>query len=537
METISQPYNLDIQLYPHQLHSIYMMEELERNKCLEKDNVKIYTKIGINSDITGYGKTISMIGLILRDKMEWDLNSIYTEERLELYTHKFQKNITYQYQKVNTTLILVNKPLVSHWIKEFSHTNLRVCSITKPLEVYNTCILEYDVIIVIPNLYNALIDNNKNICWKRFVYDEPSSIIVSNMRELHAGFIWFVSATPYDIYNKHKKRKGFMKIITFLLNKIIEYIIIKNDDNFVIESYQMPKTNYIHHTCNLPVYKLVNGLIDNKILKIIESGNIETAIELLGGKSTKSSIIDIIKQNKTIELEEIQTKIKIWELRNNEEKINIWKRKQQNVSNELIELEKRFQNMLNDTCSICYEIISQPVIEPNCYNIFCTKCLIEWLCNKNNCPLCRKEIKTTELIYKTEMKNDEDKKKCCRKLKTKEETIIEIINNNKNGKFILFSDYFESFYTIRKILNENNINFVELKGTFLNIQNNLENYKNGSVNVLFLNSKTDNSGLNLENTTDIILYHTLDENTTKQVIGRGNRLGRKIELNVHYLNV
>jgi CRISPR/Cas system-associated endonuclease/helicase Cas3 len=60
---------MKVTLYPHQLASIYKMEQLEIYNKIEKENCVKYTKIGINSDPTGYGKTLSMIGLILRDKM------------------------------------------------------------------------------------------------------------------------------------------------------------------------------------------------------------------------------------------------------------------------------------------------------------------------------------------------------------------------------------------------------------------------------------------------------------------------------------
>jgi hypothetical protein len=541
METVNQPYNLDIQLYPHQLSSIYMMEELERYKYLEKDDVKIYTNIGVNSDITGYGKTMSMVGLILRDKMEWGISSQYVEEKIDiLITDKFSKKSLSYYRKVNTTLILVNKSLVLHWLKEFSHTNLKVFALTKKCMVESLNIEEYDVIIVIPSIYNYLMNSKckGQIAWKRFIFDEPSSIRVPAMREITAGFIWFVTSTPEEIYNNHKKCKSYMKTITYRFKDMLPYINVKNEDNFVISSYMMPKTNHIYHNCHSTIYKLVNGLIDEKIIKIIESGNIDTAIELLGGSSVSSnSIFDIVKHNKNIELEEVKSKIKIWELRRNQDKVNKWKQREQLILNHINELEKRFNNILISNCPICYDELKNPVLEPGCHNVFCSQCLLYWICNKNNCPLCRKDIQPDKLVYIKKDTEQEEKKNVNKRLKTKEETIIEIIRDKKDGKFILFSDYLESFYAIRVILNENDIHFVEIKGSISNIENNLEKYKNGDVNVVFLNSKTDNAGLNLENTTDIILYHSLDENTTKQVIGRGNRIGRKTQLNVHYLNL
>ena len=88
---VSQP-NIQKNLYPHQLSAIYMMEERERAQLIELstntfDN-KITTNIGIYSDITGYGKTLSVIGMIKRDRMNWDMSREYDHTYISVsYTH------------------------------------------------------------------------------------------------------------------------------------------------------------------------------------------------------------------------------------------------------------------------------------------------------------------------------------------------------------------------------------------------------------------------------------------------------------------
>ena len=77
---VSQP-DMKKTLYPHQLRAIYMMEQREREQLIELSTNtfenEINTNIGIYSDITGYGKTLSIIGLIKRDKMNWDMSTQY----------------------------------------------------------------------------------------------------------------------------------------------------------------------------------------------------------------------------------------------------------------------------------------------------------------------------------------------------------------------------------------------------------------------------------------------------------------------------
>ena len=65
---ISQPKELSITLYDHQLLSIKKMEQLElEKKIVKKDCIK-EVKLGINADPTGYGQTLSTIGLLIKDK-------------------------------------------------------------------------------------------------------------------------------------------------------------------------------------------------------------------------------------------------------------------------------------------------------------------------------------------------------------------------------------------------------------------------------------------------------------------------------------
>ena len=47
-----------------------------------------------------------------------------------------------------------------------------------------------------------------------------------------------------------------------------------------------------------------------------------------------------------------------------------------------------------------------------------------------------------------------------------------------------------------------------------------------------LNSNFFGSGLNLEKTTDIIIYHKVDQNLKNQIVGRAQRLGRENSLKV-----
>ena len=102
---------------------------------------------------------------------------------------------------------------------------------------------------------------------------------------------------------------------------------------------------------------------------------------------------------------------------------------------------------------------------------------------------------------------------------------------------MIFSDYDVSFYSISCALTENGIKYALIKGAIGTIEKQLDEYRHGSTDVLFLNSRYNSSGINLVETTDIILIHDIDDTKKSQIIGRANRLGRKIPLTVHLLKI
>jgi hypothetical protein len=116
---VTQPEGLKIKLFPHQLALIYQMELLENQKIVEFSDIHKETRLGINADPTGSGKTYSMIGLIIRDKMEWNINIPHVIENISYeagglikYTHV---NL---YTPLKATLILLSPTLILQWKDE-----------------------------------------------------------------------------------------------------------------------------------------------------------------------------------------------------------------------------------------------------------------------------------------------------------------------------------------------------------------------------------------------------------------------------------
>lgn len=541
--TIAQPKNLSINLYRHQLASIYKMETIEKHKKVVSEHEDEETDFGFNANVTGYGKTLEMVALVLRDKMQWDIETPHIETKY--YIQSCGRHIKKRYKsfyKLPTTLIVTNQSIINQWMKEFSYTDLDVISIHKKKDAIIVEPELYDVIIITCTMYNTLVNRFNDYAWKRFIFDEPGHVKIQGMKQVRAGFTWLITATPELVFNLHRSCRSNM--ITDLFSKAYDgsdtfkKFIIKNSEDFNKQSFNMPETINNYYECIDPMFKTVKGLVSDKIAKMISAGNIKQAVKALGGKNT-CNVIELIKKSKIDEMNILKRTILIYQNQDKDDLIKKYETQIQHIESQLNELQRRFETLLSGDCPICYMPMSDPIMEPQCQNIFCGKCLFKWVEEQPTCPVCRQNIIASDLVYikdnlnneiNSDSENDDEFERM-----TKFRRIEKILDDKVDGKFIIFSEYNQTFELIRNFLMNKQIIFSEIKGTIETRNKTINKFKDGKINVLFLNSINNGSGINLQEATDIILYHEMEEDIINQIIGRANRLGRKTSLYVHHL--
>jgi hypothetical protein len=240
------------------------------------------------------------------------------------------------------------------------------------------------------------------------------------------------------------------------------------------------------------------------------------------------------------------------------------------LKNKIACIEERIKTV--ESCPICYDDFINPSITPCCSNKFCFDCITMALNNKSQCPLCKAELSIQKMLLisnkpKPEMimaNDNKDKQgkqgnklsktKGCdsvviytyeqklellmqnAKLFTKYENmdkICELNNNNLIKKYLIFTEYESTLNEkITNILTKWGLQYARIKGAGSMISNTVEQYKKGDINTLLINSKYFGSGINLENTTDIIIIHKMQADVEMQVIGRAQRFGRVGNLRV-----
>ena len=207
-----------------------------------------------------------------------------------------------------------------------------------------------------------------------------------------------------------------------------------------------------------------------------------------------------------------------------------------NLNFKLESLKSRISNVSEKECPVCAQKVTNPAMTPCCKNVFCFQCMAMALSYSPNkeCPLCRTKVDISQMVA---IKNGivEDNTDNEDKLPIKIDCLMNLIKSKPNGRFLVFSEYDNSFVKVANTLNESNIRWSKLCGSSGHITNVINQYTENKIKVLLLNAKHYGSGLNLQMTTDIVLYHRMSEDLEKQVVGRGQRLGRTSTLNVHYL--
>ena len=557
--------------------------------------IKISTNIGIIGDIVGYGKTLTALSIIAHNPLEKihtntvKVHSFHSAKAYNYFTAETENlSLPNLDTMINSTLIIVPRgPVYVQWEKTLKEsTDLKYIAIEdlnyikKNIPQLNNTnghreIIDYfnqfDVVLIKNTTLDRLLDyynypvrysNNFIYNWKRIMIDECHDII-NKIEIFNYMFIWLISGTYFNMCHKisSSSYSQYYNIKDILREDYINYILVKCNKDFVKESFKIPPIIEHYHLCKMSKYlKIIKKYINSSILDKINANDISGAIKDLGGKNeTEEDMatlicadmnknlsnkhrereyivsLDILEENKANRLKTIDSEIA-------------------SIEGKIKDLTERITEINSKICSICLDNVSQPIIL-ECTHIFCGGCLFKFL-NANTlgaitkkCPDCRAEIKSTENLTAIVSRKNAvagatdtdtvaneiatDTSKIGKGILNKEETLLEILKNKPEGKFIVFSRV-DVFTNIIKLLVSNGITFAELKGNTSHMMNVLKDFKNGIINVILLTTQYAGYGIDINYATDVIIFHSMPVDK-QQAIGRAQRVGRTNNLIVHNL--
>ena len=593
LNNISPKYNeeiigLNISLKQHQLTLIHACLKLEDSRAdlIKLENYKYQSNIGIIADNVGGGKSISALAIILAKPTITNVclpiqYINYENLGFIVYSNEINKTV------VNGNLIVVPHSIFIQWdryIKQY--TNLSVLKVNNHKSTNITLEdLDNNTVYLVSNTFiveflektAALIGNN--YLFQRVFIDEADNIRLTNKISPKGLFNWFITSSvenllfPSGQYTtlideeqgfswanskteniQGLKYKNYIRslfecvgLTKTSLIPILGEFICRNTDEYIQTSFQLPQPNIYGYLCktHAAVNYLANSMANKEeLMNYINANDIISLKEKLGFNiESTTSLSQMLTANldKTYQNElkhynyinslEIDVEDKIERLAKIQKKLD-------DLISSITHVKSRITADENSICPICHDNFSKPISNVICCGqIFCMSCISGYFNSlkngKHECPCCRSPIGYQGI---TIINDDISTPVLPKKELSKKETVFEkLILENPDKRWLIFSGYDGTFVSLIHKLENEGITFEKVMGTNSHIEKLIHDFKNGKIRVLLLNAFHFGMGLNLECATDILIYHTLNHELERQVIGRAQRPGRATPLNIHLL--
>lgn len=472
-----------ISLWEHQKHLVKRAQTLEKNY-----------NIGVLGDPPGSGKSYVILSLIAEEKK-----------------HKKTSN-----------LLFLPPTIIGQWQKYIQNYKLTYKIMDykdiSDLLVSSNIIYEYDICIFTSSYYHYVSNSVFNA--HRVIIDEVDSFIFFLKKKFECQHLWIISASYKLLFDQ--KEQIFMKKNELKRDQIL--ISPK-----IITDLQQPEI--FIYKCSDNFRELLKSILYQQQIESINALSFSGIINSDKKIDNSKDLLVYIVKDFILQKERLESQYKHSPDKKTETKIKI-------IDDKINNIKERLEQK---TCIICFEDIKIKIILTCCNNVFCNFC-IERI---NDCPICRKKISKDKTIVQ-DCENDhevqpEEISGCEEEIqeidasglqaKEKKAHILDILKTiDSNTKMLICSDYTESFNFISDYLEKEMINFKELVNNE-HLENTIEQYRNGHIKVLLINTSVFGAGLNLEMTTDILLIHKTK--LEEQIIGRAQRPGRKSVLKIH----
>jgi len=577
---IEQNEKIRLPLKKHQLAGIckaYKMEQEEKiyhnDEINENSYYEITTNIGIIGEKVGYGKTITALAIIAHSPINSlkinnsSLKSYNTQVKIKQTDVIKNAAIISNIQKydtelirskyINTTLVIVPRgPVYTQWVRSIQNdTKLSVLllddiRIIKKIEKPNDNNIErikkyferFDLVLIKNTTFRKFMNYMEHDSffikyWSRVIVDEAHDILMS-IGNISFLYKWLISATYTNLLNIRYCVNANVYLIRELIKNELNHILIKSKDSFIKKSFDLPPIIEKTYKCKmLNRLSAIRPYLSRSQIERLNASDLLGIMREIGGNvATENGIIECFtnKLNKDLHNKKCEKNMIEYMALSDEEKEQKYESINRIISSlesKIEDLTVRISNISDKNCAICLDNLTNPLIL-NCTHSYCASCIMMWIRTNKKCPECRKEIdiSDTTFITNTTITSPIDRSK----IKSKENTLIDIINNKHDGKFLIFSKIENGFSNIINNLNNHDISYTEIKGTTGCMNNILERFRKGEIKVILLNTNYAGSGIDISFATDVIIYHSMNNERT-QAIGRAHRVGRTNPLYVHTL--
>jgi hypothetical protein len=377
------------------------------------------------------------------------------------------------------------------------------------------------------------------------------------------------------------RSSGFIKALWSELGhdamsrSVAHAVVAKNADAYVDASMVLPDPEETVVLCRAPAaIRVLSGVagVDRAILQCLNAGDVDTALQHVdpANRGSEDNVIRALMAR--IEREAHNLEVRLGALAGmayaNEDSRTA---ERSRIERKRDELQRRITTIRErvagaDVCCICYDAFSNKTVAPCCSNAFCFGCISRWLLGEHAqryatpghalrpgaCPLCKATLTTRDLLVvdadrgpaaalteepssEVVRVSPEETSPAKDKLENLEAILRTRCATPGSAKVLIFSSFDNSFPDIVRVLDRCAIRHRFLKGHHFAIAGIERAYRDGDLDVLLVNTSNYGSGLNFENTTDVVMLHKFDTDIEHQVLGRAQRCGRTAPLKVWYL--
>ena len=425
-----------------------------------------------------------------------------------------------------------------------------------------------------PFLYNIQARTpNQTTSWRRVFFDEADTIKLSGgCHRPNANMTWYVTASYanmlcvnnyYHSYIIRQLPQAFLETLDPELQEMLQtyvenhpnvtffrttspnyfadtksthplrgHLVVKSSKAFLDQSIQLPALHQEIIRCQTPfTQQLLDQAIPPEIETLLHAGDISGALMSLGVSShTPLTIVDAVTEFRKKELNRLQ---RLFQFKQEETYISAQAKeaalaalqyKIQTAEQQLHALQQRIEEATKESCSICFETPTEPVLVPCCSKMFCGSCILSWMTRTPACPLCRRSF------HPSELKRIGQEFGGTRTIVPKKiDALLQILQENPDGKFLIFSRYENPLLSIQEMIHDA-YPTATLQGNKDSISRILSEFEKGHIKILLLNSRQAAAGMNIPSATHLILLHKMGMEEEKQILGRAYRLGRTAPL-------
>lgn len=559
------------------------------------DEGTVDTIIGIIGDMAGSGKSFVILSLINMHQPSFEMRrrpSTVTLAQSRIIVTYMPQAVNAGDHLVGNTLLVVPHSIATQWqryVQAFSEDLAKRCLLlnkSKDMENIDVRLTfaTNSLVIVTAPLYNRLVDKlmEKNITVHRLVFDEADSLNIPACSKLDASFTWFVTASYGNLlyprgleerdpstrstylYATGLRNSGFIRnVFTELTSRrtwgpvFARAVIVRNSDRFIQTSITLPPIEERVVRCRNPsTVSLLYGYVENVIIDRLNAGDMEGAMQYVDrrDRDTEENIVaasirkfqDVLAR--VLRRMESTNSLLAEEVDEHEREALQAEIERQRC--QVTDLERRIQGIReritqSDSCSICLDTICKKSVVKCCSVPLCFECIQRWIVLRHNCPFCKRHLSQSDVsVVVTPGSDDMDSPGgevpqapvgvCPRKDKIANLEAL-LRQSAPHDRFLVCSSFDGSFDRVAQLLRSMNIVFAQLKGNAAQVASIVRCYMAGSIKVLLVNTLHYGSGLDLSMTTDLVLFHRIESEIQKQVIGRAQRFGRLNSLRLWYL--